>query len=242
MDTVNLFVPLRIDGTAADDQVIIDQATIHIRSANGKTLFENTLSVFGRKYSQLYPWKAPGGATATPHPFLTFHQMAVPASLFARVKDVDVDVEIDYSLTVTRPQPTQMLAALGGDDTLNGRRCFSRLDRDGDEVEVGCVTVAKIPSCASVYLRHDPTGDQNPPRAGCAPDYAPYRLTLSRQLVNRFVVTLPFYDPARSDFYPLNARMLKHSHVVIVPYEAVLHASQRLTIPSVRIGNWQGET
>jgi hypothetical protein len=241
MDTVNLFVPLRIEGTAASDLVVVDQAAIRIRNAEGKTLFENTVSGFGRKYAQLYPSK-PTGETASPHPFLTFHQLAVPASLFARVKDVDVTVEMDYSLTVMRAQPTQVLAALGGDDLTNGRRCFSRPDDDGDEVVVGCVTIKKIPSCASVYLQHEPTGNQNPPREGCAPDYTPYPLTLSRQLVNRFTVTLPFYDPARSVSYPVNAHMLKHSRVMIVPYDAVMHASRHLTIPSVRIGNWQGET
>ena len=236
---VPLFLPLRVDGIATADILLIDRAVIRIRSATGKTLFESAGPVYSRKYSRLQAWK-PAGAAIAPRSFLTFEQLLVPAPLFARMKNVDTAVEIDYSLTVMRAQPAQILPALGGDDIANGRRCFTRSDDEGDDVEVGCLSLKMPPSCASIYLRHDPSGAQNPPREGCQPDYAPFRLILTQRLVNRLNATIPFYDPARSVSYPVNASMLKDSHVVIVTYEAALHASRHLSIPSVRIGDWQG--
>jgi hypothetical protein len=228
MESVNLFLPLRIDGITAGELVVVDQARIRIRSAAGETLFQNSSRAFGRGYGQLYPWKPTEAMTAS-HRLLTFQQLPLPAWLFARLKDVSTAVEIDYSLTVLRAQPAQRLAALGGDDTTDGRRCFSRPNGSGDGLGVSCLSVKKNPSCASVYLQPDSTVLNE----GCAPDYAPYRLTLSSRLVNRLMVTVPFHG---------NAHLLKQSDVVIVPYEATLHVSRHLTIPSVQLSTWQGET
>jgi hypothetical protein len=224
---VSLFVPLQFQGVATDDILVADRAVLRIRSAQGEALFESTGPAFGQKFTRLRAWKS-AGATHSSGSFVTFQQVSVPARLFARLKDVDVAVAVDYSLTVLRAQSPQILPALGGDDTADGRRCFTRADNTGDGLEIGCLSLAKPPSCASIYLRHDASGAQNPPVESCQPDYAPFRLTLSVRVVNRFNLSIPFQD----------SHAAKDAHVVIVPYEPVLHATRQLSIPSVRIRDW----
>lgn len=240
MNLVPLFVPLRFEGVAPNEMLLMDRAVFRIRSGDGKTLFESADDPFGRNYARrMREWRPAGATAAAQHSFLTFEELPLPAVLFERLKGVAAAVELDYSFTVMRPQPEQILPALGGDDTAQGRRCLTRSDAEGDAVEVACLSPNKAPSCTSVFLRHDASGAENPPREQCWADYTPYPLTLALRTVKRFGASIPFNDAALASPYPVSARLLKESHVVIVPYEAVSHASGHVTIPAVRVGNWQ---
>jgi ABC-type transport system involved in multi-copper enzyme maturation permease subunit len=237
---VPLFVPLRFEGVAPDEVLLMDRAVFRIRRGDGKTLFESTDDPFGRNYARrVREWRPAGTPAAAQRPLLTFEELTLPVALFARLKAVDTAVEIDYSFSVMRPQPEQILPALGADDTAQGRRCLTRADVGGDAVEVACLSANKAPSCTSVFLRHDVSGARNPPRDQCWADYTPYPLTLALRTVKRFGASIPFNDAALASPYPVSARLLKESHVVIVAYEAVAHVSGHVRIPAVRVADWQ---
>ena len=200
-----LLLPLHVEGIATDELVLVDRSVVRVRNSAGRLLFETT--------------------TTRPRLLPTVERLSVPPWLAAHLKNVDTTVEAYYSLSVLRAQPAQVLPAVGGDDTLDGRRCFTRSGSQGDEIEVGCISISKAPSCAAIYLPDDPIATQSPTTAECQPDYSPFRLTLSSRFSTRL----------NSAIFPADARTLKHSHVVIVPYEAVAHLSRHLTVSSPRL-------
>ena len=221
---VPLFVPLRIDGVTGDDQLLVDRVAVRFRTPSGVTVYETTF----RPNSRLRQWS--GASHTTPSgSLLTFAQVSVPAPVFARLQGIEANVDIDLFISVLRSHPAQILTALNGVGASDDLHCSTRPDNAGDGLEVHCVSLRKSPSCLSFYLGYGPSGSHRPAHEECHPDYAPYRLAFSAQLVQRFDSTIALSNSAGS----------APSQVVIVPYEAVLHVSRHLTIASVQIANWQ---
>jgi hypothetical protein len=238
---VPLFLPLRIEGVSPDAMLLMDRAVFRIKNTDGRILYEGTMRTFLRSTPRVRGSSPVDKADKAPS-FSTHEQLLIPASLLPRLQSLDAAVEIDYSFTFMGPQAAQKLPALGGDVAAGGRRCLTRADDEGDDLNVACLSPVKAPPCATVYLEHDATGTRNPSLTECLIDYSPYPLTIAPRVMKRLSISIPFYDPARSISYPVNASMLKDSHVVIVPYEAVGHSSRHLVIPSVRIGDWEAQT
>lgn len=233
--TVRVAIPIRISGIGNGTRLILDLAHFRFVGKSGATVYESTSRWFSDSSARIEPDASPGHADIEAHQVLF-----VPSSVYSRAQHEPLRLEIDYSLTVLTADPTLKLSMSGGRARdAAAHSCIAQYDPTDGDVDVGCLTPQKFPTCVDVSLVNESTKASNPPFEGCGPDYSPFQIGLEQtHLVRRFGVELPSYDHLTRSALPVSGRMLTAATVVIAPYEARAHLSRHLVIPGFVLGDW----
>jgi hypothetical protein len=226
-------LPLRVSGLARESMVVNDRADVRLVGIDGTTLFRGrTTANVG--YGDDFPVRTADGGEVRTHQQITF-----PGSVYEHVRSQLLRVEIDYSLTLFLVEANNTIAAMNGDERLAAFGwCRTKIDADGDDIELGCVKAGAAPTCVSMTLENPVNGRRNPDNWNCHPDYAPYRTHPYPDAIAQLGGGLPFRDVQGLTKYPVNASQLPAAQVNLKSYRPQAHFTRRLVIPEVRLGEW----
>lgn len=254
-----LLLPLRVDGLAAGELLFLDGADIRVEDtgspdtgaavygggANGirATRYEGRASLSIDGVASIpdtqIAIRRPAGDNGPAH---AYEPIFIPRSAFAKLRDRPVTLVLRYSLTLLRAVPAVSMPAEGGNENLPGIGwCATRVDGDGDGVELGCIRTAYPLSCVSFRLQETSGALRNPAISHCSPDYAPVPIDNWYTALDNFGVELPFFDRSGLAHYPIDGSALGHSRIVAVRYVPVAHFSRRLQIAGISLGAWQAQ-
>jgi hypothetical protein len=238
--SAGLYLPLRVTGVPASAVMLMDRADIHITDIHGSTLYEgrSNLSVDGVgsiRDARLEVRQRDDGDTAA-----DVHQrIFIPAAIYARLKDQSVRLQIDYSLTLLRAAATYSMPASGGAARLQGLGwCSTRIDGEGDDVQLRCLNTRRTPSCVSAFLQHGPSALRNPEAHVCDPDYMPVATNFWPDALSRLAGEVPFFDRSGLTHYPVDGSKLVDSQLVVKIYEPRDHFTRHLNIPTIRLSEF----
>jgi hypothetical protein len=231
--TAAVLLPLRVSGLAADSIVMNDRADVRLVGHDGATLFRGrTTATLG--YGDDFPVRTTEGGDVRTH-----QRVVLPDKVYEHVRAMPVRVEIDYSLTLFRIQEVNTLPAANGDGRFSAfGRCATKMDEEGDDIEVGCANVGAAPTCVFVTLEDPTSGARNPENHLCDPDYAPYRMHVYPDVMSHLSSGLRFRDPQGLTRYPVDGSRVGAARVRLTSYRPVAHFARRLVIPEVRLGEW----
>jgi len=223
-------LPLRVSGLPPESLVVNDRAEARIVDHEGTTLFRGrTTTTLG--YGDDFVVRTAEGGDVRLH-----QRIALPGDVYARVRGRSVRLEIDYALTLFRLDAPMAIAAINGDQRSSALgRCQTKLDADGDEIELGCVSSGAAPTCVSITLEHPTTGQRNPPTGACDPDYSPYPAHFYPDALSQFGFAVPFRDRQRLAQYPVGGSQLGESTLIVKSYRPVAHFTRRLAVADIRL-------
>jgi hypothetical protein len=171
-----------------------------------------------------------------------YQKIVFPGSVYRDWKDRAAKMQIEYSLTRFVLKNSYAMPALNGNERMPGWGwCETEVNEAGTALELHCLQQGKGPICGAVFLENAATGERNPPRSMCRSDYAPY---LDRPLpdrLERFGTVLPFRDPTGLAKFPVDGAQLAQARVVIRVYEPEQHFTQSLTIPQIKLRDWDAQ-
>ena len=168
-----------------------------------------------------------------------YQSIAFPRGLYGHIKSQRLRLQINYSLTLFEGN-SYAIPALGGDQVVPGLgRCTTKMDDDGDDINLRCIQAGQASSCASAFLEHVPSGQRNPTLFSCQPLYAPFLVQLVPDGLSRPGAGLRFHDLSGLTKYPVDAAQLPESRVVIRVYQAQDHFTRQLVIPGIRLSDWE---
>jgi hypothetical protein len=238
-------VPLRVSGMSAGDVLFAERVGVRITAASdGAVLYRGTgVCVRGSNgvgvgclNNSLEVW--PGAQKGSD--LLGEQRLNLPVALYERIKDLAVRVELTYTLTRFAAQPSQALDAAGEQRPLPEMgSCATRIDEDGDEIELGCLTNIGVPSCAAAMIYDPQTNKHNPELHLCFPNYSPFHRMAFEDAVGRSHLSLPFHDRTGLAHYPVDSAAIEHSRILLTTYDPVEHFRRLLVIPSIRLSDWR---
>ena len=236
-------LPLQISGLPRNSILFADQVSVRVTGADGISLYQGAgLCVrfgtgMGRacRGNALVVLARLSDADATVE-----QQLNLPAETFKKVKDRAATLELDYALTLLVPRPTQTMATIGDERQLTGLGfCATRVDGDGDEIELRCLSTTAPPSCAEAFLVDATSGRRNPESFGCWPNYTPFPQSALGDVLNQFGLSLPFRDQSGLAHYPIDGTRIQGARVSITAYYPIGHFRRRLVIPNIRLSDWE---
>jgi hypothetical protein len=222
------------------DVLVADRIDVRLVSMTGMPLFEGAGTCIRANgvacmNNRLEVW----ASSAEDKDVLHEEDLNLPAALYERIKDEAVRVEVTYALSRFVARPTETISAAGDRKALSEMgSCATRIDDDGDEVELGCVTNVGIPSCASVVLEDPQTKRRNPELRICDPQYAPFRRGRLLDAVLRSGLSIPFRDPTGLVNYPVDSAAIAHARIAVTAYDPVEHFRTSVVVPSIQLVNW----
>jgi len=234
--TNTALLPLLISGVEPGSIVASDRAMIRLIDQNGVLLF--------------------AGSTTGNHPRDDFHvrvgsdgaaharqRIILPERVHGRVRTAVVRAEVDYSLTLFQRDSAAAMAAIDGStrSAMFGW-CRTRIDQDGDDVEVGCLNVGPPPTCVSAILENTVTGQRNPERLSCVPDYMPFPVHLFPDVLSQFGGGVKFRDPQGLARFPVDGSQLASARIRLTSYQPVAHFRRYVVIPDLRPADWIATT
>lgn len=223
-----IYLPLRLDSLAANSVVKLDRAEYSIALSAGQTLYRGTGSML------LSTGEFPQQSSAQ------YETIRVPVNVFNAFADREVSVSIHYSGTTFALQNSFAIPAVGGEERMPGfGACTTKIDSDGDGVALRCEQIGNMPTCAEIFLEHSPTGKRNPEQLSCPGDYSPYFGKLLYDDLSRFGADLDFVDLNGLAHFPVDGSMLQDARVVIRNFAPQSHFTRDLSIPSIRLSDWQ---
>jgi hypothetical protein len=227
----NVFLPLRLMGVGDDEILLTDHADVQLMSPEGRPEYHGTGETFEVMREEL------GSSRST-----FYEKIVFPGLVYREVKDRATQMQIEFSLTLFGLTHSYSVPALNGSERMPGWGwCETQLNEAGTAVELHCLQQGKGPICGAVFLENSITGERNPPRSMCRSDYAPY---LDRPLpdsLERFGTILPFRDPTALAKYPVDGARLAQSHIVIRVYEPEEHFTRSLSIPQIKLQDWDAQ-
>jgi hypothetical protein len=237
-------LPLSVSGLPLGDVLYADRVAVRITDITGKMLYEGAgVCMRGslgwgvdcrNNELRIRPSGSDGPQTQYEQ------QLNLPIAVYNRIKDEPVHVEIAYVLTRFDPQPIQQMRAAGGLQSLSELgTCATRIDRDGDEVELGCLTNVGVPACATVVLEDPQTHRRNPELHPCDLSYGPLHRVALEDAVGRSLLSIPFKDLSGLAHYPVDDTAIGHARVVLTAFDPVAHFRSTVAIPSVRLAEWR---
>jgi hypothetical protein len=164
----------------------------------------------------------------------------LPIRLYQRIKDEPVRVEVSYALTRFAARSSRTIQAVGGLQAMPELgSCATRVDGDGDEIQMGCLTDVGAPSCVAIVIEDPQTGRRNPELHKCQPRYGPYRRSEGlKDAVDRVQASIPFHDLSGLAHYPVDSVEIAHALIGVTVYDPVAHFRVSITVPSVRLADW----
>jgi hypothetical protein len=226
--TTLVSLPLRVIGLPKDSVLKADHYQMRVIPAEGKSFHAgagDNLEVFHE-------------GTDKPETTKVYQVIRVPADVYDRVKDQPVHLEIDYSLTLMKLTGAYGIPALQGDQrTPELGWCKTRVNEERTAVQLRCVQPGNKPNCFTSFLENASTGQRNPARSACSPNYSPYVGGFVDAL-SRFGANSLFRDPTGLAHYPVDAAQLRNTRMVVRVYRTEDHFTQRVTVPAIRLGEW----
>jgi hypothetical protein len=224
-----VLLPLRVSGLIPNSRLLADRSTVTVIGRNSRTLYQGPGNDFEVHATT---------AEVTPH-----QGIRLPGALYSGVKSETVDVRLDYSFTLFLAEATYALSARDGEQRMPGIGwCATKVDDGETHVLFQCLRPGERPSCLAVALEHAPTRQRNPEISLCVPDYTPYRGHTMPDALSRFGGRLPFYDRSGLIRYPVGGPQLSEARVVVTNFRPTEHFETRVTIPAVRLQDWEAQT
>ncbi|MGH8217193.1 MAG: hypothetical protein ACREUT_01285 [Steroidobacteraceae bacterium] len=239
-------LPLTISDMHPGDILVADRIDVRLVSMTGRVLYEGA-GVCARGISgvaqgvvcftnQLEVWASSAGGKNVLN---EEEELNLPIGLYERIKDEPVRVEVTYALSRFVARSSRMINATDDVKTLPEMgSCATRIDGDGDEVELGCLTDVGVPSCARVVLEDPRTNQRNPELRLCNPQYGPFRRGGLEDAVERSHLSIPFHDLSGLAHYPVDSAAIEHARIDVTVYDPVAHFRTSVTVPSVRLADW----
>jgi hypothetical protein len=237
-------LPLRIAGMHRDDILLADRVAVRIVAETGKVLYQGagvcTRGGTGVGVScsdnALAVWA--GAAVGAEIP--SEQRLVVPIAVYERIKDEPVRVEVMYVLTRFVARSRGTIGATGDAQSLSEMgSCATRIDDDGDEINLGCLTDVGVPSCAAAVLEDPQTNRRNPELHLCSPNYGPFHRIGFEDVVGRSLLSIPFRDRSGLAHYPVESTAIDRARIVLTVYDPVDHFRSTVAIPSIRLVEWQ---
>lgn len=240
--TAGLYVPLQVSGIPPGAIVLMDRAKVRITDVTGRTVYQDrsNLSVDGvgsLQEAQLEVHQ-PDGSSA---PRDVYQRIFLPAAIYEKLGGEAVRMEVKYSLTLFRSGKTFSLPAYDGHGSLDGLgTCATRIDSEGDDVQLRCVNTTRPPSCFTAFLEYMPSGLRNPETHSCSADYSPspFRVQLWPDALTRFGGESPFFDRSGLIRYPVDGSKLPRSRLMIQTYEPREHFTRQLTTSTIMLSGF----
>jgi len=241
-----IWLPLRLSGLAPESIVLDNRAYLRIIGRDGTTLYSGL--AIGEPQMANRAGAPPLSdddlpvQRATGTDVLAHQLIALPHRVYERVRDRPVRVEMDYSLTLFHLQASDKIAAVNGDKRIaHLGRCRTQIDDDGDEIEISCLNTKGNVTCGAAFLENAVTGQRNPPYSFCSKYYPPITAHFIPDALSRFRGELHFRDPQGLAKYPVDGSQLANIRVALKTYTPVAHFTRHLTIPEIRLGDWQAK-
>jgi len=231
--TTAVLLPLRISGLAPNSVVMNDRAEVRLVGPHGVTIFHGrTTATLG--YGDDFTVRTTSGGDVRTH-----QRIVLPEKVYEHVRTMPVHMEIDYSLTLFLIEAVNTMPVTNGDGRFSALgRCATKMDEEGDDIEVGCVNVGAGPTCIFLTLEDPTTGTRNPETPLCDPDYAPYRVHVYPDVMSQLTSALRFRDPQGLTRYPVDGLRLAATRVRLTSYRPVVHFSRRLVIADIHLSDW----
>jgi hypothetical protein len=119
--------------------------------------------------------------------------------------------------------------------------CQTKMNEAETAVELRCMQPGKGPTCATLFLENNTTGQRNPARSSCHGDYSPYSGWYTGDNMAHFGANIPFRDSSGLAKFPVDGPQLPQSRVVIRVYEPEDHFTRALTIPEIKLKDWEAQ-
>ncbi len=227
----DVFLPLQVAGVGDDAMLITDRAEVQLIAPEGRAEYHGTGENFELRR------EGSGSAAAA-----VYQKIVVPGAVYRDWKDRAARIRIEYSFTRFALKNSYAMPALNGSERMQGWGwCKTEVNEAGTALELHCLQQGKGPICGTVFLENAVTGERNPPRSMCRSDYAPY---LDRPLpdsMERFGTVLPFRDLTGLAKFPVDGATLAKARVVIRVYEPEQHFTESLTIPQIKLRDWDAQ-
>jgi hypothetical protein len=227
----SVFLPLEVAGIHRDAFLLTDRVEVRFISVDGKIAFHGT----GEEVEV-----AREGPNPVEDPI--YQGIQVPASVYRQIKDQPIRAELGYSWTLFGLRRSYSIPALGGDERMPGFGwCQTKMNEAETTVELRCMQPGKGPTCATLFLENQATGERNPARSACHGDYSPYSGWYIGDNMAHFGANIPFRDSSGLAKFPVDGPQLPQSRVVIRVYEPADHFTRALTIPEIRLRDWEAQ-
>lgn len=221
-------LPMQISNWPSDTMLKADHVDVRIMADSGKWLSIGATEDLELRH------EGSGNSEKSLH-----HVIRIPAELYERFKDTPLQMEIAYSLTLMGLSHSFTMPALLGDERIAGVGwCKTRANDARTSIQLACLHPGFVGNCASVFLENTSSGQRNPVRAACSPNYSPLLDTIDGDAVIRMGMTVPFRDASGLAHYPVDGSQLADARVVTRLYSPVDHFSRRVLIPSIRLSDW----
>lgn len=238
---VQLQLPVRIGQMPPDGILFVDRVSVRLTGNDGKLRYQGVGNCTKNPYSMgtaCFPSEY--GSDATETYAIPLQTLILPQRVYDELKSQPLRVEADYFLTLFtgRPQVSvstterlRQVAEMG--------LCGTRIDDDGDAVNLSCVSAQTPPSCMTIVLEDPRTHVHNPPLHQCGFDYSPVIRSPYEDPLVRFNIELPFSDLSHLIRFPIDAAQIQDARLVIKTYTAAAHFRRRLIIPAARLSDWE---
>ncbi|HTV79993.1 MAG TPA: hypothetical protein VMF03_17210 [Steroidobacteraceae bacterium] len=238
-----LYIPLKVAGVPEDASVLLDHAEVRITTADGALLYKgkSNISVDGLGSMQDAQFEIRGARSSSD---AYIHQrLYLPPAVLARIGDRPVKLGIDYSLTLFRGAAHFAVPAVGAHATIGKLgECVTRVDEEGDDVLVRCLSGRRQPTCLTEDLEDATAGLRNREVHFCIGDYTPAIFgSLLPDGIHRTGVELPFFDRSGSVHYPLDGSKLADSRVEIETLDARDHFMRHVDTPVLQLADLGGQ-
>jgi hypothetical protein len=230
-----ILLPIRVSGLPPDSFLMNDRAEIHLIGRDGATLYRGrTIAVLG--YHDDFAVRTTNGGAV-----VTYQRIELPDKISTLVLTQPVRLVMEYSMTLFDLEVEDRIPALNGDGSFGVfGHCWTKLDNDGDDIELGCEKPGAAPVCTSVTLENPDNGLRNPENFTCDPDYAPYAMHIVPDVMSQSGGDIKFRDLQGLAKYPVDRSQLGEARLILQSYRPAAHFTRRLVIPAIRLEDWIG--
>lgn len=226
-------LPLLVSGLQPESLLLIDRASIRVTMQDGKVLFAGGTMPGVSGNNEVIAIRSDGTDMHT-------HQrITLPDAVFNAMKANAVRVAIQYSLTLFRLDAAASLSAVNANLHSRGFGwCRTKVDEEGDDIELGCLEAGPPPTCASVVLENPINGRKNPAIVRCVPDYAPYAAQVYPDSISHWGGSIQFRDVHGLAMFPVDGSQISSARVDLKSYRPVAHFTRQLLVPQLRPEDW----
>jgi hypothetical protein len=237
-------LPLNVSGLLSGHVLYADRAAVRITDLSGKILYQGAgVCMRGNQGQGVDCRDNYLGVTSNTVDGAQVRgdqRLNVPIGVYNRIKDLPVQLQISYVITEFAPQPSQSMRAAGDQRFLSELgSCATRIDRDGDEIELGCLNNVAVPSCTAAVLEDPQTKQRNPGLHVCNLSYGPWHRVAFEDAVGRSKLSIPFRDLSGLAQYPVNSAAIARARLVLTNFDPVAHFRSTVAIRSIRLVDWR---
>lgn len=230
-DRTSIFLPLKLTSIHADAFLVTDHVEVRLFGPHGKVAFHG----LGEEVEA-----AKEGPNPAEQP--VYQEIQLAASVYRAFSSQSLSAEIDYSLTLFGLNKSYSIPALDGDERMPGFGwCQTKMNEAETVVELRCMQPGRGPTCATLFLENETTGQRNPARSACFGEYSPYSGWYTGDNMAHFGANVPFRDSSGLAKFPVDGLQLPQSRLVIRVYEPEDHFTRSITIPQIRLQDWQAQ-